>query len=344
MSNYKIIVDDCSVGLSKMKSNSIQSCITSPPYWGLRDYGTATWKGGSSDCDHLSGKSDNENICPKCGAIREDNQLGLESSPEKYVANMVKVFRAVKRVLKEDGTLWLNLGDTYCGTGHKGDHRDTKHKEGRNSQVKALNNKIDGLKQKDLVGIPWRVAFALQEDGWYLRQDIIWNKPNPMPESVTDRCTKAHEYIFLMSKKKNYFCNMETIREPIKHGTTGQASVRESGDSKTRNKKHWGIPHKPKNVIREYKEIKGANKRSVWTVNTQPFKGAHFATFPKELITPCVLAGSEKGDTILDPFCGSGTTGLVALENGRDFLGVELNPEYKKIAEQRIATAQPYLF
>jgi len=147
-----------------------------------------------------------------------------------------------------------------------------------------------------------------------------------------------------MSKKKNYFCNMETIREPIKHGTTGQASVRESGDSKTRNKKHWGIPHKPKNVIREYKEIKGANKRSVWTVNTQPFKGAHFATFPKELITPCVLAGSEKGDTILDPFCGSGTTGLVALENGRDFLGVELNPEYKKIAEQRIATAQPYLF
>ena len=361
----QIIIGDCRTLLSSLEEKSIQSCITSPPYWGLRDYGTATWKGGSGDCDHLSDRSTYEKnyanskqasnkgtgnrdiiphgICPKCGAIREDDQLGLESSPQKYVASMVDVFRAVKRVLKDDGTLWLNLGDSYCGTGHKGDHKDPKHKEGRNSQAHAINNKVEGLKSKDLVGIPWRVAFALQADGWYLRQDIIWNKPNPMPESVTDRCTKAHEYIFLMSKSKNYFCNMEAIREPIKPGTTGQTSVRESGDSRTRNKKHWGIPHEPKNVIRQYQEIKGANKRAVWTVNTRPFKGAHFATFPKKLITPCVLAGSEKGDTILDPFTGSGTTGLVSVENGRHFLGVELNPKYKKIAEQRINTAQPFL-
>jgi len=310
----RVMLGDCRTELDSLRGESVQSCITSPPYWGLRDYGTG------------------------------DDQLGMESSPEEYTENMVEVFRGVKRVLKPSGTLWLNLGDTYCGTGDKGDGKDPKHKEGRNwDNHKALNNKIDGLKKKDLVGIPWRVAFALQADGWYLRQDIIWHKPNPMPESVTDRCTKAHEYIFLLSKSSKYYCNMEPIREPIKHGTTGQASVRESGDSKTRNKKHWGIPHEPKNVIREYKEIKGANKRSVWTINTQPFKDAHFATFPQKLIEPCILAGSQAGDTILDPFTGSGTTGLVSIENSRNFVGVELNPDYKWLAERRINTAQPFL-
>jgi DNA modification methylase len=235
-----------------------------------------------------------------------DDQLGLESSPEKYVASMVDVFRAVKRVLKDDGTLWLNLGDSYCGTGHKGDHKDPKHKEGRNSQAHAINNKVEGLKSKDLVGIPWRVAFALQADGWYLRQDIIWHKPNPMPESVKDRCTKSHEYIFLMSKSPKYYYDADAVSVHTDSGTS--------------------------------------NKRDVWTVNIQPYKDAHFATFPRKLIEPCILAGSKAGDTILDPFTGSGTTGLVSVENGRHFLGVELNPDYKKLAEQRINSAQPMLW
>ncbi len=247
--------------------------------------------------------------CPRCGAIREDDQLGLESSPEKYVVSMVDVFRAIKRVLKDDGTLWLNLGDSYCGTSHKGDHKDPKYKEGRNAQAHAINNKVEGLKSKDLVGIPWRVAFALQKDGWYLRQDIIWNKPNPMPESVTDRCTKAHEYIFLLSKSPNYKYDHNAIKEP---------ALSEEEDS-------------------------ARNKRSVWNVAIRPFKGAHFATFPKKLITPCILAGSSRGDNVIDPFSGAGTTGLVAVENGRNFLGIELNPEYKKIADRRISSAQPYL-
>lgn len=328
MTDSKIMLGDCRTELDLLEEGSVQSCITSPPYWGLRDYGTATWKGGSGDCDHLSDRSTYEKnyanskqasnkgtgnrdiiphgICPKCGAIREDDQLGLESSPEKYAASMVDVFRAVKRVLKDDGTLWLNLGDSYCGTGHKGDYKDPKHKEGRNSQAHAINNKIEGLKSKDLVGIPWRVAFALQADGWYLRQDIIWHKPNPMPEPVKDRCTKSHEYIFLMSKSPKYYYDADAVSVHTDSGTS--------------------------------------NKRDVWTVNTQPFKGAHFATFPRKLIEPCILAGSKVGDTILDPFTGSGTTGLVSVENGRHFLGVELNPEYKKLAEQRINTAQPMLW
>jgi site-specific DNA-methyltransferase (cytosine-N4-specific) len=328
MTDSKIMLGDCRTELDSLPTESVQSCITSPPYWGLRDYGTATWKGGSGDCDHLSDRSTYEKnyanskqpsnkgtgnrdiiphgICPKCGAIREDDQLGLESSPEKYVASMVDVFRAVKRVLKDGGTLWLNLGDSYCGTGHKGDHKDPKHKEGRNSQAHAINNKIEGLKSKDLVGIPWRVAFALQADGWYLRQDIIWHKPNPMPEPVKDRCTKSHEYIFLMSKSPKYYYDADAVSVHTDSGTS--------------------------------------NKRDVWTVNIQPYKDAHFATFPRKLIEPCILAGSKAGDTILDPFTGSGTTGLVSVENGRHFLGVELNPEYKKIAEQRINTAQPMLW
>lgn len=327
MTDSKIMLGDCRTELDLLEEGSVQSCITSPPYWGLRDYGTATWVGGDSNCSHRreSKKSDKtitghknfdqmngvgdaiyKEECPRCGAIREDDQLGLESSPEKYVASMVDVFRAVKRVLKDDGTLWLNLGDSYCGTGHKGDYKDPKHKEGRNSQAHAINNKIEGLKSKDLVGIPWRVAFALQADGWYLRQDIIWHKPNPMPEPVKDRCTKSHEYIFLMSKSPKYYYDADAVSVHTDSGTS--------------------------------------NKRDVWTVNTQPYKDAHFATFPRKLIEPCILAGSKVGDIILDPFTGSGTTGLVSVENGRHFLGVELNPEYKKIAEQRINTAQPMLW
>lgn len=320
MQDFDILLGDCRESLKNVESESVQTCITSPPYFGLRDYG-------------------------------ESDQIGLEGTPQGFVDELVKVFEEVKRTLKDTGTLWLNLGDSYASkatgslgnsTGEKwGFKKDHKHQGAATDRPDKTGF---GLAEKNLIGIPWRVAFALQENGWFLRQDIIWHKPNPMPESVTDRCTKAHEYIFLLSKSSKYYCNMEAIREPIKHGTTGQASVRESGDSKTRDKKHWGIPHEPKNVIREYEEIKGANKRSVWTINTKPYKEAHFATFPEKLVEPCVLAGAERGDLVLDPFAGAGTTGLVAVENGRKFLGCELNPDYRKIAIKRINNSQPYFF
>ena len=259
---------NCLDKLKDLEKQSINTCVTSPPYWGLRDYGVT-------------------------------NQLGSEETPEAFVENLVKVFREVRRVLRDDGTVWLNLGDSYCGTGHKGHHTDPKHKEGRNAQKIALNNKIKGLKSKDLVGIPWRVAFALQDDGWYLRQDIIWHKPNPMPEPVKDRCTKAHEYIFLLSKNKKYYYDYESVKEPAK------------GSQPTRN------------------------RRSVWTVTTKPFKGAHFATFPMDLIEPCVLAGCPEGGVVLDPFAGSGTVGLVANQNNRDSILIELNSDYNKLIEER---------
>ena len=266
----RIIKGDCIKSLKKLDDKSVNTCITSPPYWGLRNY-------------------------------QEYKQLGMEDTPEEFISNLVDVFREVKRVLRDDGTVWLNLGDTYCGTGHKGNYTDPKHKEGRNGQKIALNNKIDGLKSKDLVGIPWRVALALQQDGWYLRQDIIWHKPNTMPESVKDRCTKAHEYIFLLSKNKKYYYDYEAIKEDAVIG-------------------------------------KKRNKRSVWTVPTKPFKGAHFATFPMDLIEPCVLAGCPEGGTVLDPFAGSGTTGIVAANNDRNAVMCELNEEFINLAKERINT------
>ena len=220
-----------------------------------------------------------------------------------YVQNLVEIFREVRRVLADDGTVWLNIGDSYVGTGHKGDARDPKYGEGRNGQKIALNNKVAGLKSKDLIGIPWKVAFALQADGWYLRQDIIWSKPNAMPEPVRDRCTRSHEYVFLLSKSRTYFYDHEAVKEP----TTDGSALR--------------------------------NRRDVWSINTQPFKGAHFAVFPEALVEPCVMAGSAVGDTVLDPFCGSGTTGVVAQRLGRDFVGVELNPEYAEIALKRIGVS-----
>ena len=358
--SIKILQGSCLETLSSLEEKSVNTCVTSPPYWGLRDYGTGEWIGGDPDCPHMrttkispdtstghKGMSDKGNVvgdaiykseCPKCGAVRKDDQLGLEETPEKFVENLVNVFREVRRVLRDDGTVWLNLGDSYCGTGHKGDTKDMYFSQGsaRNGQSFALNNKIEGLKSKDLIGIPWRVAFALQADGWYLRQDIIWHKPNPMPESVTDRCTKSHEYIFLLSKSPKYYYDNEVIREPIKPTTTGKASVRESGDSKTRSKEHWGIPHQPKNVIREYEEIKGANKRSVWSIPVKGYQEAHFATYPPELIKPCILAGCPEGGTVLDPFGGSGTTAQVSNNLNRNAILCELNPEYVEIAKGRL--------
>ena len=346
----QIILGDVRTSLQRIDEKSVQTCITSPPYWGLRDYG-------------------------------EDNQIGLEQTPDEYVAQMVAVFREVWRVLRDDGTVWLNIGDSYAGGGMK---------------------IPEGLKQKDLVGIPWRVALALQADGWYLRQDIIWHKPNPMPESVSDRCTKSHEYVFLLTKSPKYFFDNEAIKEDgvIPAGTKGA-----KGSVERQNEK--GVNARPP----EYKIYDGKrNKRSVWTINTKPFKGAHFAVMPEALVEPSILAGipqggccstcrtpyirdMRKGERVnfevrentlnvipgrnklsrlqskamesrpkemmgwiqscecaesepvpslaMDPFTGSGTVAVVALRNNCNFIGTELNPEYAKIAERRILDSNP---
>ena len=291
---------DCKESMRLMSDQSVNCCVTSPPYWGLRDYGV-------------------------------EGQLGLEKTPEEYVANLVSVFREVKRVLRDDGTLWLNLGDSYNGSG--------KGPAGSNSQLgnivekQAMNNKSDvaGLKPKDIVGIPWRVAFALQADGWYLRQDIIWHKPNSMPESVTDRCTKAHEYIFLLSKKAKYYYDNEAIKEKASPDKT----LRDRDTTKLNN-----TPSRTKMGGLVKNDYETRNKRSVWTVNTKPYKGAHFATFPPKLITPCILAGCPKGGVVLDPFGGSGTVAEVSRNQGRKVVLCELNEEYIKLELKRIEQMQ----
>jgi len=302
---------DCRETMRRWKEQGIkaQTCVTSPPYYGLRDYG-------------------------------HDGQIGLEETPEEYIAAMVEVFRCVWDVLEDDGTLWLNIGDSYntspAGNKTWGDGVGT-NKAYEENQIHHGKKIIKSLKPKDLIGIPWMLAFALRADGWYLRQDIIWHKPNPMPESVNDRCTKSHEYIFLLSKSQRYYYDRESVREEIKETTNGKAGVRRSGDSKTRSRENWGVPHNPENVIVEYDEIKGANKRSVWTIPTKPYEGAHFAVFPTELIEPCILAGAPAGGVVLDPFMGSGTTAQVAQDLGRKYLGCELNPDYKPLQDKRIS-------
>jgi len=291
-----ILTGDAITKLKEQPDQSIQTVITSPPYFGLRDYGV-------------------------------DGQIGMEATPEAYVNNLVEIFRHVWPKLRDDGTVWLNLGDSYNGSGGAGgDYNENGIKEG---QPTYPGRKINSLKPKNLIGIPWRVAFALQQDGWYLRQDIIWHKPAPMPESVTDRCTKAHEYIFLLTKSERYYYDNEPIREPVKKtsGKINGAPLRGSHVMKeggTRTEK------------REYAETKGANKRSVWTVNPKPFKEAHFAVFPPELIEPCVLAGAPEAGMVCDIFAGSGTTGEVALRANRNATLIEMNPDYVEIMKKRL--------
>lgn len=279
----------------------VQTVVTSPPYWGLRDYGMA-------------------------------GQIGLEKTPEEYVAKMADVFREVRRVLRKDGTMWLNLGDCFA-SGAGGQNGDRAHHStiqgGRPMTQKRDARKIPGLKPKDLVGIPWRLAFALQADGWYLRADIIWSKPNPMPESVQDRPTRSHEQIFLLTKSPRYFYDADAIKEEGVIGAGTRAAKGSSGRGQIKN-----VNGRPP----EYWEYTGKrNKRTVWTVATHPFPEAHFATFPEKLIEPCILAGARAGDTVLDPFMGAGTTALVAARLNRRFLGIEINPQYVEIAERRIA-------
>lgn len=318
MSAFTLLQGDCRNVLATLPDESVQCCITSPPYWGLRDYRTASWEGGDQNCDHVADQSKTkkfgndafnedrpsreetktagyyfDKVCGKCGATRIDAQLGLEQSPEEYVDNLVEVFREVRRVLRDDGTLWLNLGDSYT-SGNRAD-RDpalVSSSSGLTNRSNGLNRARTpvGLKPKDLVGIPWRVAFALQADGWWLRQDIIWAKPNPMPESVTDRCTKSHEYIFLLTKSVKYYFDNDAIKENSTSFVAGtETNIRFGGNKYGDSEEQL---HRTKSG-NEYTDSGKRNKRSVWTVSTRPFKEAHFATFPPELIEPCVLASTS---------------------------------------------------
>lgn len=285
MITFQLHQGDCLSSLKTVPDESVACCVTSPPYFGLRDYG-------------------------------HEAQIGLETTPDAYVAKIVEVFREVRRVLKKDGTLWLNLGDSYAGSGRglmgdgtPSDRGNAKQGTNRGTTVGSFVHVETGLKPKDLIGIPWRVAFALQADGWWLRQDIIWHKPNPMPESVRDRCTKAHEYIFLLTKSERYFYDYENAMEPV---TSEGRSMR--------------------------------NRRSVWSINTQAYKGAHFATFPSEIPRLCIMAGTKAGDTVLDPFGGSGTTGAVAIELGRSAILCELNPDFAQLIRERCSTTVGFTF
>jgi len=317
----KIIQGDSLEVLKTLPDESIDCCITSPPYWGLRDYGV-------------------------------DGQIGLEKTPEKYVSKMVEIFREIRRVLKKEGTVWLNLGDSYWGGGFgtsPGGNEDFAQRYPKQAsnmgtadhetrkKLGALKKHHSIIKPKDLVGIPWRVALALQFDGWWLRQDIIWAKPNPMPESVTDRCTKSHEYIFLLAKSKKYYYDNEAIKED---SVDLESYVGRRFRNATKIALLKGRPGTPNTLEKSGgqfdKKYEKHNKRSVWTITTKPYKEAHFATFPEDLIVPMVKAGCPKDGIILDPFMGSGTTALVAKKLARNYLGIELNPEYIKIANERL--------
>lgn len=430
---WQVRQGDCIERLRELPDNCVQCVVTSPPYWGLRDYGTGQWEGGDPECEHetvparggrggsgpgaknTQGAFPSElskSVCGKCGARRVDGQLGLENTPEEYVAQLVEVFAEVRRVLRDDGVLWLNLGDSYCGyhgNSKVPDDEAPSNKPGYSENMRPTSVGADGLKPKDLVGIPWRVALALQADGWYLRSDIIWAKPNPMPESVTDRPTKAHEYVFLLTKQPRYWYDADAVREPAEYGRREWSRQQyKGGDITVHHGKDGG------SVTGSNPET-GRNRRTVWTIATAPFPEAHFATYPPALVEPCVLAGSSdracsvcgaawvrqvertnvqdasakgsrfdtgktvardggdrtqsgeryvnittgfapgctcdadtSGSLILDPFCGSGTTGAVAVRLGRRFLGIELNPEYVAMSERRIGKAerarQPSLF
>jgi len=430
MNTGQILIGDALETLRTLPDGSVHCCVTSPPYWGLRDYGTASWEGGDAGCDHKSAKKKTRydyslasspiqdgkrtgtdaaigswmDQCSTCGARRIDAQLGLEPTPEAFVAKMVEIFAEVRRVLRDDGTLWLNLGDSYAANGISGlDIQGDTSTVGK-ANPRSHHKKVvpPGLKPKDLCGIPWRVALALQADGWYLRSDIIWSKPNPMPESVTDRPTKAHEYIFLLTKRPRYYYDAEAIRED----GSGRDWLAAGGNLVGAGTHKCNDGYRDNKAGRSSEgERYGRNKRTVWTVATRPFKGAHFATFSPKLIEPCILAGvperccaecgapwervvkrtseidtSAKGSrfdkgktggrdggdrtqpgerfitrttghrptckcngattagTVLDPFGGAGTTGLVAKWNRRHYILIELNPEYADMARERIAT------
>ena len=311
MSENIIINRDCLLALRDLPDESVNCCVTSPPYYALRDYGM-------------------------------DAQIGREDSPEEYIRRLVLVFREVRRILTEDGTLWLNIADTYCGTGNKGGYLDPKNPKGRNGQSVSLARRASECKQKDMIGIPWLLAFALRADGWYLRSDIIWCKANPMPESCKDRPSRCYEHVFLLTKSKKYYYDALAIAEPIAEGT----AARYKGGRSVSSKYAEEIPGQGKvqklNAARAAGTITDAdispvrNARDVWHINTVPYKGGHFAAYPPKLAERCILAGCPRGGVVLDPFFGSGTTGLAAVKNDRLYIGIELNAEYCELAKERI--------
>lgn len=327
--NYEIVVGDVLDRLREIPSDSINCVVTSPPYWGLRDYGV-------------------------------EGQIGLEATPAEFITKMVEVFAEVRRVLRPDGTCWVNMGDSYAAASKDRTIAQATAKSTMTGSIatqsgilKQIGKVVGGLKPKDMVGIPWRLAFALQDDGWWLRQDIIWSKPNPMPESVTDRCTKAHEYIFLLTKSAKYYYDADAIREPQtsedkRAGRNSSALVDKSPNPRkgirSSDPARFGTTRGTTNESCTHEG--GRNKRSVWTIATEAFPEAHFATFPKKLVEPCIRAGCPEGGTILDPFNGSGTTGIVAMANRCNYIGIELNPEYAAMSNRRLteATAQEVLF
>jgi DNA modification methylase len=374
--SVQVFTGDCLDILPTLPAESVQCVVTSPPYWNLRDYGTGQWSGGDAACAHeprrrphgpnaarpgrrFTADDYQREHCRRCGAQRIDRQLGLEETPQRYIERIVQVFVEIRRVLRNDGTVWLNLGDTYAthAQGHGGFGTSTldessatrqnvtrAHRRGIGANVAAGSF---GLKDKDLVGLPWRVAFALQEAGWYLRSDIIWAKPSPMPESVRDRPTKSHEYVFLLAKCSSYFYDAEAIKEPV----TGNAHHRSTSvNPKAKIPTGWDTgPGGHNELAGRYRSrqnesfaaavaglVSMRNKRSVWTIASRPYPEAHFATFPEALVEPCILAGSREGDVVLDPFAGSGTALAVAKRLGRSAVGIELNEEYVSLIHKRL--------
>jgi DNA modification methylase len=305
-----IIQSDNLKALRAMPDDSIHCCVTSPPYYGLRDY-------------------------------EIEGQIGREDTSQQYITRLVDVFREVRRVLRPDGTLWLNIADTYCGTGSKAGHVDPKYPKGRTGQQVSITHRARGCKPKDLIGIPWMLAFALRGDGWYLRNDVIWCKANPMPESAKDRLTRCYEHVFLLTKSKRYFFDMAAVAEPVAAGTI----ERLKGGRGACTKYSGGIPGQTAQRINEARAAGSIpdelipvtrHKRDVWHINTVPYKGNHYATFPPKLAETCILAGCPVGGVVLDPFLGSGTTGLVAKQTGRRYIGIEINAEYCRLARERI--------
>ena len=356
-SEYQLLLGNSVDVLKTLEPNSVDCCITSPPYYALRDYGTGHWEGGDPQCPHYrtSKRSDAtatghknmvdagnpvgdaiyKTVCPLCGAVRVDEQIGLEETPEEYIGRLTEVFREVHRVLKDEGTLWVNIGDSYAS--QTPNNRNFLYDDGRggnNGSITRCDFAKSGVKTKDLIGIPWMLAFALRQDGWYLRQDIIWAKPNPMPESVKDRCTKSHEYIFLLSKSPKYYYDSDAIAEDA----FTEPTLRDKNAEGYQADYAGGERFSP--GARVYGEDGKRNKRDVWNVPVgtgyKDDEGAHYATYSPKLIEPCVMAGCPEGGTVLDPFNGTATTGVVAVRNGRNYIGIDLSEKYIALSEKRL--------
>lgn len=374
--NIKILIGAANKTLKDIEDNSVDCCVTSPPYFALRDYMDAGWEGGDEGCDHVKDptktkKFGNEefneghpsreetktkgyyfdDICEKCGATRNNEQIGTEETPEQYIENLVSVFREIKRILKPEGVCFINIGDTYCGTGSKKDTKDPKYPEGRNGQAVAKNNKIQGIKSKDLIGIPWMLAFALRDDGWYLRQEIIWAKAcsgiysggTVMPESTKSRFCRSHEQVFMLTKSKQYYFDYEAVAEEQKEISLKRAYANNNMDArKGKGDEQYAISGKnqDKTYAKMRERIEAGekmtrNRRSVWTINIRPSKVKHFAPYPFELVKPCILAGCPEGGIVVDPFGGTGTTAIAANILGRNAIHCDLDPRSEHFLEER---------